>query len=307
MDFKQLEAFVKVVELSGFSKAAESIFISQPSVSLYVSALEKELGTTLVNRTTKEVSPTLAGKIFYESAKEILALKHKATEQIKHLSGDFRGEISILASTVPSQYILPEMLADFSKTYPDISFSVRQADTRAVSRGIALGEADIGISGGITESDKCAFEEFMSEEIIFIAPRREEFLEPREHTLEQLLYEYPFVSREVGSGTRLEYESFFAAQSIDLCRIKSSASFDNTQSVINAVISGLGISAVSEYAARDFIAQKMIVPLSLKTKLPVRKFYYVLKRNFTHSHLVDLFVEFLGRQRRGQLFADKID
>ena len=307
MDFKQLEAFVKVVELSGFSKAAESVFISQPSVSLYVSALEKELGATLINRTTKEVSPTLAGKIFYESAKEILALKHKTTERIKHLSGDFRGEISILASTVPSQYILPQILAGFSKTYPDISFNVRQADTRAVSLGISRQEADIGISGGVTESDKCTFEEFMSEEIIFIAPCREEFLEPREYALEQLLYEYPFVSREVGSGTRLEYESFFAAQNIDLGRIKSSASFDNTQSVINAVISGLGIAAVSEYAARDFIAQKMVVPLTLNVKLPTRKFYCVLKRSFTHSHLVDLFVEFLKTQRRCQFLADKTD
>jgi len=307
MDFKQIEAFVKVAELSSFSKAAESIFISQPSVSIYVSALEKELGATLINRTTKEVSLTLAGKIFYESVKEILALKHNTTERIKHLSGDYRGEVSILASTVPSQYILPEILAGFSKIYPDISFSVRQADTRAVSRGIALQEAEIGVSGGITGSDKCNFEEFMSEEIIFIAPNQKEFLQPRQYTLEELLYRYPFVSREIGSGTRLEYESFFAEQNIDLGAVKSSASFDNTQSIINAVISGLGISAVSEFAARDFIAQKMVVPLILDVKLPVRKFYCVLKKNFSHSHLVDLFVEFLVAQCRGQFFADKID
>jgi len=294
MDFKQIEAYVKVVELASFSKAAEAIFLSQPSVSIYVGALEKELGQALINRTTKEVSPTLAGRIFYENAKEILALKHNTIERIKHISGNFSGEISILASTVPSQYILPEMLAEFSKIYPHISFNVRQADTQEVARGIASQEAEIGISGGVTENDKCKFKAFMSEKIIFIAPCQKQFLEPREYCLEELLYEHPFVAREKGSGTRKEYEKFFSAQNIDLSKVSSSASFDNTQSIINAVINGLGVSVVSEFAARDFIAQKMIAPIKLKEKLPQRKFYYVLKKNFSHSHLVDLFVEFLS-------------
>ncbi|MCL2856482.1 MAG: selenium metabolism-associated LysR family transcriptional regulator [Oscillospiraceae bacterium] len=294
MDFKQIEAYVKVVEFASFSKAAEAIFLSQPSVSIYVSALEKELGQALINRTTKGVSPTLAGKIFYENAKEILALKHNTIERIRNLAGNLSGEISILASTVPSQYILPEILARFSKIYPDISFNVRQGDTLKVSRGIAAQEAEIGFSGGIIESDKCSFREFMSEEIIFIAPYQKEFLEPREHSLEELLYKHPFVSRESGSGTKSEYENFFASQGVDLSQVNSSASFDNTQSIINAVISGLGVSVVSEFAARAFIAQNMIVPLKLKAKLPQRKFCYVLKKNFSHSHLVDLFVEFLN-------------
>ena len=293
MDFKQIEAYVKVVEFASFSRAAESIFLSQPSVSIYVSTLEKELDVTLINRTTKGVSPTLAGKIFYENAKEILALKHNTIERIKNLLGNFSGEINILASTVPSQYILPEILSRFNKIYPDISFNVRQADTLEVFRGIAAQEAEIGFSGGVVESDKCNFVEFMSEEIVFIAPCKKEFLEPREYSLEELLYKHPFVSREKGSGTKAEYENFFAEQDIDLGKINSSASFDNTQSIINAVINGLGISVVSEFAARAFIAQKVIVPLNLSVNLPKRKFYCVLKKNFSHSHLVDLFVEFL--------------
>ena len=294
MDFKQIEAFVKVVELGSFSKAADAIFLSQPSVSIYISALEKQLGQALINRTTKGVSPTLAGRIFYESAKEILALKQNTIEQIKNLTGNLSGEISILASTVPSQYILPEMLARFGKVYPDISFNVRQADTLEVSRGIAAQEAEIGFSGSIVENDKCDYREFMSEKMTFIAPCKKEFMEPREYSLEELLYNHPFVSREKGSGTKSEYESFFAAQGIDFGRVNSSASFDNTQSIINAVIYGLGISVVSEFAARAFIAQKMVVPLNLKVKLPERKFYYLLKKNLSHSHLVELFVEFLN-------------
>ncbi|MCL2699076.1 MAG: selenium metabolism-associated LysR family transcriptional regulator [Defluviitaleaceae bacterium] len=293
MDFKQIEAYVKVIELASFSKAADAIFLSQPSVSTYINALEKELDTTLINRSTKEVSPTLAGKIFYENAKELLALKHNTAERIKNLSGNLSGELNILASTVPSQYILPEILARFNALYPDISFNIKQADTLEVSRGIASQKADIGFSGGIAENDKCDFTEIMTEQMVFIAPYGQGFSDSKAYSLEELLYEHRFVSREKGSGTRAQYESFFSENNIDLNKINAGVSFDNTQSIINAVINGLGISVVSEFAARAFIEQKMIMPVKLSVEFPERKFYYVLKKNFSYSHLIGLFIDFI--------------
>jgi len=293
MDFKQLEAFVQVIENASFSKAAEAIYMSQPSVSIYINTLERELDTTLVNRSTKEVSPTLAGKIFYENAKELLTLKNNSVERIMNLSGIFAGEINILASSVPSQYILPEILSGFIDIHSGISFVVKQADTLEVARSIAAQKAEIGFSGGIVENSKCDFKEFMTEQLVIIAPRSKGFVESDEYSLETLLYENRFISREKGSGTRAEYENFFKSHDIDLKKINTCLCFDNTQSIINAVINGLGISMVSEFAARAFISKKMVIPLKINLNLPERKFYYVLKKNFAHSHLVDLFVEFL--------------
>jgi len=293
MDFKQLEAYVQVIEHASFSKAAEAIFMSQPSVSTYINSLEKELATTLVCRSTKEIAPTLAGKIFYENAKELLALRHKAIESIRNLSSNQVGEINILASSVPAQYILPELLASFTKLHPNISFVVKQADTLEVSRGIADQKAEIGFSGGITANSKCEFIEFMTEQMVIIAPPNIGLKDSNAYSLESLLYEYRFISREKGSGTRTQYEAFFAEQNIDITKINACLCFDNTQSIINAVINGLGISIVSEYAARAFINKKMVIPLKLNTNLPRRAFYYVLKRNIAHSHLVDLFAKYL--------------
>jgi len=294
MDFKQLEAYVQVIEHASFSKAAEAIFMSQPSVSMYISSLEKELATTLINRSTKDVTPTLAGKIFYEKAKELLRLKYNTVESIKNLSGNFAGEISILASSVPAQYILPEILADFTKLHPKISFVVKQADTLEVSRNIAAQKAEIGFSGGVVDNSKCEFTEFMAEQMVMIAPFNMGFSDLKEYSLKSLLYEHRFISRERGSGTRAQYETFFTKQDIDISKVNTSLCFDNTQSIINAVINGLGISIVSEFAARAFIKKEMVIPLKLKENLPERAFYYVLKRNFAHSHLIDLFVGFLG-------------
>jgi len=294
MDFKQIEAFVNVVEHASFSKAAEAIFMSQPSVSTYISSLEKELGTVLINRSTKEVSPTVAGKIFYENAKALLALKNNTTERIKSLSGSFSGEITVLASSVPAQYILPEMLAGFASLYPDISFVVRQCDTLDVSRGIASQAAEIGFAGGVEDNGKCDFIEFMTEEMVMIAPVDRGFVYSRKYALNEILYGHRFISREKGSGTRAQYEAFFSRQGVDLKRVNAGICFDNTQSIINAVVSGLGVSMVSKLAAGAFIRQGMVMPLMLDIGLPGRKFYYVLKKNFVHSHLVDLFVMFLG-------------
>jgi len=293
MDFKQLEAFVKVMELASFSKAAEAIFLSQPSVSTYISALEKDLGMQLLNRSTKEVSPTLAGKIFYEHAKELLALKTNAATRIKNLSGDNSGEINIIASSVPSQYILPEVLASFCELYPEISVHVKQADTAEGVKHVINQKADIGILGGIAEADKCDFKEFMSERMIFIAPALAGFCPHKEYELDELLYNNRFISREKGSGTRAAYEGHFAAYGIDLGKMNSNISFDNTQSIINAVIGGMGIAVVSEYAAWPYVEKGVIAPIKTRPELPERKFYYVLKKNFSHSHLVGLFTDFL--------------
>ncbi|MCL2852705.1 MAG: selenium metabolism-associated LysR family transcriptional regulator [Defluviitaleaceae bacterium] len=296
MDFGQVEAYVKVIELASFSKAAEAIFMSQSSVSIYISSLEKELGATLINRSTKEVTPTLAGRMFYENAKELLALKYNTIQRIKSLSGNFSGEINVVASSVPAQYILPKIIACFNNVYPDVSFNVKQVESFDLPRQIASQKAEIGFLGGVVGEDKCDFREFMTEKMIFIAPYNKEISDSREYSLEEILYEHNFVSREKGSGARFQYESFFLEQNIDLNKINTGVSFDNNQSIINAVINGLGISIVSEFAARTFIEQQMIMVIKLQAKLPERKFYFVLKKNYSRSHLIELFIDFITNE-----------
>lgn len=296
MNFRQIEAYVKVIELASFSKAAEAIYLSQPSVSAYINALEKELGTTLINRSTKDVVPTLAGKLFYKNARELLTLKSSTVDQVKHLLGNYNGEINILASSVPAQYILPEILARFNCTYPGIKFNVKSADTLVASRGVADGQAEIGFTGGIVEDGKCEFYEFMTEEMVFIAPCGKNYSENVVYSLDKLLYEHRYISREQGSGTRTWYEKFFIEQEIEIDRIDVSVSFDNTQSIINAVTHGLGIAVVSAIAANDAINRNLVIPIKINENLPERKIYFVRKKNISHSHLADVFVEFLQRE-----------
>ena len=293
MDFRQIEAFVKVVELASFSKAAEELHVSQPSVSTYVNSLEKELNSVLLNRSTKALTITLAGERFLEQAKKMMLLKYESIEMLKTLADDLNGEIRILASSVPALSILPQLFAEFHELHPGISFVMSQADTADVVRGIATHKADIGFAGSVIGDKKCDFIEFRKEELVFIAPNNGTYSAKKVYALEELLYANCFIAREFGSGTRIQYEKYLAENGIMLDQIKTCASMDSTHGIINAVMCGLGVSIVSELAARQMIAQKALLPIKLKTALPERKIYMVLNKSIIHSHLLKLFMEYL--------------
>ncbi|MCL2068994.1 MAG: LysR family transcriptional regulator, partial [Oscillospiraceae bacterium] len=228
MDFKQLEAFIRVVELGSFSKAADELYVSQPSVSNYITSLEREMDTTLINRSTKVLSTTLAGERFLEKARQMLALKRETVEMLGSLSGDASGEVRILASSVPALYILPGILAGFCSRYPKSSFCVSQADTLEVVQGVAARKADIGFAGSIIGEKKCEFHEFAREELVFIAPNDGSYPENKTYTLEELLYTNSFIAREFGSGTRIQYEKFFAENGIVTGKVKTCGEMDST-------------------------------------------------------------------------------
>jgi len=312
MEFRQLEAYIKVVELGSFSKAAKELHVSQPSVSTYISTLERELGTTLLNRSTKTVSATLAGQRFLVKAKELIALRSESIDAMKDLSEDHSGEIRIAASSVPACYLLPKILADFHALYPKVNFTIDQKDSAGTVQAVAENKVDIGFTGSVIENPSCSFHSFADEELIFIGPATASsaskvklssasagsasnpFSDTKVYTLEDLLYSGNFISREIGSGTRIQYEKFFADKGIDLRKIKSCVSMGNTQSVINSVANGLGISIVSELAARDAIKQGQIIKLHCEKRVPHRKIYTVLNKRVNHSHLVKLFLKHLS-------------
>ena len=287
-----MEAYVKLYELKNFSKTAREMFVSQPSISTYINALEEELQTQLIHRSTKEFLPTKSGKLFYEYAKEMLSLRDKSVNSLKSLSNCTVGSIDILASSVPAQYILPEILGAFHRTYPNVVFNIKQMDTSDVVNDISTFKGEIGFVGAKIENPKCIYEDFMSEKLIMIAPSEKRFKKIEYNDIMSLLKNEYFVMREAGSGTRLEYEEYLKNAGVNINELKVSAYFSNTQSIIHAVANGLGLSIVSELAARHYIRQKMIIPVYMDS-LPERRFYIVLKKNCILSATVDTFIKFI--------------
>ncbi|MDF2557511.1 MAG: transcriptional regulator [Bacillales bacterium] len=293
MDFKQLEAFTRVIELKSFTRAAESIYLSQASVSLYIHSLEKELNTQLIVRSTKELLPTKSGTQLYEYAKNIIALRDLALFEIQAQKSALSGEFVIMASTVPAQYLLPEILASFNKVYPEIRFVVHQSDTFGVTKGVISQECEFGIVGGKLEEATCNYDHIVSDTLVVIAPPDAEIDGITQNKLQDFFYSQNFIMRESGSGTRAGYENFMKNEGIDPTKVKTIASFSNTQSILHSVSKGLGVSMVSKMAAEDYVKNGMVQVVNMDINMPVRHFYFASKKNVILSPISKLFIGFV--------------
>lgn len=121
MEFKQLEAFVAVVDYGSFSEAARKLYLTQPTISAHVRSLEEELHTKLIIRTTKKTTITTKGYQLYDSAVRMLEIRNNLLE---NFTGVQKHMIDLAASTIPSSYLLPEILAAYGKTHPDTFFTL---------------------------------------------------------------------------------------------------------------------------------------------------------------------------------------
>ena len=125
MDIHRLEVFCKLVELKSFTKAAEAVFLSQPTVSEHIRSLESELQEKLIDRLGREALPTQAGKIVYKYAQKIIQLRNEAVQAIENYKGNLAGHLYIGASTIPGTYILPEIIGLFKAQYPAIQVTLK--------------------------------------------------------------------------------------------------------------------------------------------------------------------------------------
>src|SRR5688500_13702365 len=125
MDTRQLAAFCTVVERKSFSQAAERLGVTQPAVSLQVRALEKRLGTQLLDRSGRRVEPTEAGLRLYRGAQRLLALEEQLVEEVAgDADGELAGDLSIGASTGPAAIVVPVLLCDFQRANPRVKVSL---------------------------------------------------------------------------------------------------------------------------------------------------------------------------------------
>ena len=130
VDLRQLEIFVKVAELGSFSKAADALFLTQPTVSEHIRSLEDELGVRLLDRLGRGAAVTKGGALLQGYAQRILALSREARQAMESFQGRMSGELLVGASTIPGEYILPALIGRFKEKFPDIAITLSSAAAR---------------------------------------------------------------------------------------------------------------------------------------------------------------------------------
>ena len=298
MYFNQLEAFVQVADNKSFSKAAKAMYLSQPTVSAHIKSLEAELGVPLILRTTKEVLLSDAGQIFYDYAKELLHTRDVAALMMQSYATEIKGSLPVAASTVPSQYLLPELLSEMYIRYPDLKVSVHQADSSDVISRIENYDAELGFTGMKADNSKCTFEPLLEDRLVLITPNTSAYqIYKDKFPVSQLRY-LPFVIREKGSGTQKEADAFLQSIGLDDQKIHILTELPSTESVKQAVCHGLGVSIISKIAAEDYAKFGYILTFDLDSDLLNRSIYLVYHKNRVLTPAARAFVEVI-REKYG--------
>lgn len=253
MNLKQLEAFVQVSESGSFSKAAKELFLTQPTISAHISSLEKELNVRLFIRNTKEVSLSDDGKDLYRYAKQITDLE-KAIEERFYMDGDDgKHFITIAASTIPAQYLLPKVLMCYRERYPKEQIKIMETDSSEVVTQVVDHMVDVGFTGTVLEKKHCKYIPFYKDELAVITPDTPEYRKIKEENLEDInwIRRKPLILREEGSGTRKEAEKQLKNAGISLETLDIVASIANQETIKKSVKQGMGITVLSKLAAED--------------------------------------------------------
>lgn len=294
MNLKQLEAFVSVGEERSFSKAAKTLFLTQPTVSAHISSLEQELGVRLFVRNTKEVRLSVDGERLFGYAKQMTALQREIEYTFDRTRKESSHCIHIAASSVPSQYLLPQILAKFSEKYPKEQFKILETDSARVVEQVVNGTVDVGFTGTVLEKKNCRYFPFYQDELVVITPNSEKFrmmqTESNLRTERQWIQEEPLILREEGSGTRKEAEKLLKKMGIEKDNLNIVASMENQETIKRSVNRGVGISIISRLAAEDEIKDGKVLCFPLDVESGTRNINVVYNKNFQLSALSEKFL-----------------
>ena len=253
MNLKQLEAFAGVAETKSFSLTAKQLFLTQPTVSAHIASLEKELNTCLFVRSTKGVALSDDGKELYAYAEQMLELEKKIRERFGQNGRFAGGVLRIAASTIPSQYLLPDIMVRFRKNYPGEKLKVFETDSAGVAEMIASHRADVGLAGAKIDKGNCTYVPIYQDELVAITPAFEKYRAKGADAAAGWLKEEPVILREEGSGTRQEARKILQQMGMDMNELNVAAIMENQETIKRSVENGMGIFILSDLAVRDAV------------------------------------------------------
>jgi len=292
MDLRRLEVFAKVAELGSFSRAAEALFLTQPTISEHVRSLEVELGLSLLDRLGRGATPTPAGRVLLDYARRMLKLAEEARQAIDRFQGRMSGTLIVGGSTIPGEYVLPALIGQFKSKYPDILISLRVASSRQVSEWVDEGRVEVGVVGARPPLRTLEARALMSDELVIAVPAGHPWAGRKTVALADVRSE-PLIVREPGSGSREVLERALHDADTNLDAFRVAGEIGSTQAIKQAVRAGVGITIISRRAVEDECRAGLVHCVKVRDLKLARSFYLVTHRERTRSPLAEAFVTFV--------------
>lgn len=260
LNLHHLRVFARVAQEGGFTRAAQSLRLSQPAVSKAVRELERQTGVPLLERAGRATRLTAAGEALFVRARELFTVEQSAEEELRALRGLDGGVLRVGASTTVATYLLFPYLARFRATNPRVELRVASANTRAIARALIERRLDVALVEGPVSHPQIAVVPWREDELVLIVPPTHRLASKRSIPLRELSDE-PFIVREPGSGTRKVAERALAAHGVTP---KVTLQLGSTEAIKQAVAAGLGLAFVSRFAVEDQVKLGRITAVGIR-------------------------------------------
>lgn len=291
---RRLQVFHTVARLLSFTKAAETLHMTQPAVTFQIRQLEEHFNTRLFDRTHNRISLTVAGERVYTYADEILSLYSEMNSRVRELTGDVGGILIIGASTTIAEYVLPSLLAEFQARHKDVKIRLSVSNSLGIVHMVENNTVDVGIVEAPVANKNLAVEVCWHDKLVLICPPNHGLANKPVANVQDIV-ELPFIAREEGSGTREVISDYLQHNGIQWHDLNVSMEFGSPESVKSAVESGLGVSIVSQATVVKELKLGTLKALPLEPALE-RPFSFVHQRQKFRLRAVEEFMAFTREQ-----------
>jgi len=287
---RRLQVFHAVAKQSSFTKAAETLFMTQPAVTFQIKQLEEHFNTRLFDRGHGKISLTAAGEVVLDYAERILALSAELDTRISELTGEVQGLLLIGASMTIAEFMLPRVLGEFKVAYPGVKARLTVANSDTIEHSVAAHSLDIGLIEAPSHVPSLSTEECCEDELQVVCSPAHPLAKSKTIAPKQLL-QHAYISREPGSGTRVVTDSYFRDAGIAPEDLNSVMELGSPDAIKGVVETGLGFAIMSKVIVAKEKRLGVLVALPLAPKL-TRTLSLVYPKEKFRSRLVSNFVEF---------------
>ena len=286
---RRLQVFHTVARLLSFTKAAESLHMTQPAVTFQVRQLEEYFNTRLFDRTHNRISLTAAGERVYEYAAQIFDLYAKMDNAVRDMTGEISGVLIIGASTTIAEYMLPALLGDFKKKYPDINVHLKVSNSDGIVSMVENNDIDLGVVEAPVVNKNLVVENCRNDRLVAVVPPAHELSGKKKVNVKELIA-HAYIAREEGSGTREVIEEYLTATGMKPADMSVAMELGSPEAIKGAVEAGMGVSIVSEVTIHKELQLGTLVSLELDPPLE-RPFSFVhQKQKFRQRAMDELLV-----------------
>jgi DNA-binding transcriptional LysR family regulator len=293
MTLEQLRIFVAVAEREHVTRAAEALHLTQSAVSAAIAALEARFGVKLFHRVGRNIVLSEAGKVFLEEARAVLARAAAAERALADLSGLKRGRLVLAASQTIAAVWLPDRIAQFRQSWPDIHLQVMVGNTAQVSRMVAEGEVDLGFVEGEIDAPLLVARPVAEDQLLLVAPPTHPWA-GRSPENEELLAAN-WVMREPGSGTRALLLQTLARRGVAAEKLQVVLELPSNEAVRTAIVRGVGVGALSADLLGETLSLGRLVAIPFEPMR--RRFRAVWHRDRHRSRAAQALLDLVGHLR----------